>query len=161
MTHTFFSPRRLSTVEAEEILRHLRKQRGKQKYQSDLGLRGDHFKGKQRNEGLVTRKRLRYCVLLFLSAPWPLCLFASLGRWKLSFYAVAVFYSGPTPSQQMMKIPSEGRVRQTLKDNRSVRGGCESFFPFSAEHLVKDVSSEINAGGFLFSLLFTSFPFSH
>lgn len=113
--------------------------RDKQKHPSDLGLRRDNFKGKQKTRGTRPRHTQSVCVTvrLFLRAAWPLCLFASLGRWKTGFYALVAFHCGPTPCRQRMKIPCEGRLRQTLKDNRGVRGGCESFFPFSAKHLEK------------------------
>lgn len=104
-----------------------------------MGLGRDNFKGKQKTRGTRPRHTQSVCVTvrLFLRAAWPLCLFASLGRWKTGFYALVAFHCGPTPCRQRMKIPCEGRLRQTLKDNRGVRGGCESFFPFSAKHLEK------------------------
>lgn len=103
------------------------------------------FPRKTKKQGTLARHTQSICATLFGWAARPLCLFASLGRWKKkSFHAVVAFYSHPTPCRQMMKIPSEGWLRQTLKDNRGVRRGCE-FFPFQWKALRK---KEINAGGF-------------
>lgn len=136
-------------------------QRCKQNYPSDLALRTDNFKEKQSSGGTRprhTRRRMRYCATVPLRAARPAVFVCIARQVEMEPLCRRRCLSLPVPTP-WDENPLWGSRWETMV---ACAGAVNPSFHSAQSTQKKDVSSEINAGGFPYPpFLFSPFFSSH